>query len=99
MQKFVGEAFLLNVNVYEKKEDNEKEGKVFYRYEFLVGDQEDGSTGFISNAHVEGYTADHEVINGGGSFMEVIKVSVQLREFFVKGQGKVKIPVYEVLPQ
>lgn len=90
---------MLNVNVYEKKEEDEKEGKVLYRYEFLVGDQEDGSTGFISNAHVEGYTADHEVIKGGGSFMELITVAVQLRDFFVKGQGKVQRPVYEVLPQ
>ena len=97
MQKFVGEAYLLNVNSYSKKEEGEKEERVYYRYEFLVGDQEDGS--FLSNAHVEGYTADHPVIKGGGSFMEVIKVSVVLREFFVKGQGKVQKPVYEVLEQ
>lgn len=97
MQKFVGEAYLLNVNRYEKKEEGEEIGKIYYRYEFLVGDQEEGS--FISNAHVESFTSEQEMIKGGGSFMELIKVSVTIREFFVKGEGKVVRPMYEVLPQ
>lgn len=97
MQKFIGEAYLLNVNKYEKKEEGEEVPKQYYRYEFLVGDQENG--GFISNAHVEACTSETELIKGGGSFMELIKVSVQIREFFVKGEGKVVKPMYEVLPQ
>ena len=91
---------MLNVSSYEKREEGEKEGKIYYRYEFLVGDQEDGQGTFLSNATVEGYSVDHEVIKGGGSFMEVIKIAVTIREFFDKSIGrKVMLPVYEVLDQ
>ena len=95
MKQFVDEGYLINASSYTKKGNGTEE--TFYKYTFLVGDQ-DGT--YLQNATLQVCTSKTPLLIGNEKFMSKIKVLVEIRTEFEKdGSGKyrqVQRPVYTV---
>lgn len=83
---FVGKALLLDVSTYQKK--NEEGDLVrYYKYTFLVGEQEDSSS-FITDPHVETYTSDRCLLCGDEKVFDQIEVKLCVTHFYQKLAGQ-----------
>ena len=96
MNKFVGQGYLVEASVYEK------EGKEYYKYVVLFGDEESKSGGgYLLNAQLVNIVSEKSVLKGG-SFMEVVPVAVSLKKIPKKVNGQVTFELmatYELVPE
>lgn len=99
--EFYGKAVLLGVSSYKSNKNKEQELRQYYKYTFLVGDQ-DEITGLFIEPTVESCSSEEKLLPDKVELFQSIDIKLTLKKEYTKVNGVVQVvnkPSYVIIPK